>query len=94
VKAYAAACGIEGDPIVGLRTSFETCIRVSRDDASQVGPLELMQQLNSLLSDLPGIWTGSTGNEISAAVARLRPRLDAVSAEIESRWFHHLATAD
>lgn len=93
VQAYATACGIDGNPLAGLRQSLETCIRVARDDASQVGPLELLQQLNALLNDLPAIWTGSTGNEVSAAIAALRPRLDTVAAEIEARWFHHMATA-
>lgn len=91
-QAYAAACGIDGDPVAGLRGSLETCVRVARDDATQVGPLELIRELNGLLEELPSLWTGSTGNETSAAIAAIRPRLDVIAEEIENRWFRHLDT--
>lgn len=89
-EALAETWGVEGDAISGLRDTLETCVRVARDDASQVGPLELLQLLNDLLTDLPALWSGDSRSEIAASIDQLRPRIDAIAGAIESRWFRRV----
>jgi hypothetical protein len=65
------------------------CLRFARDDAAHVGALELIQGLNTLLEDLPGLWGAvTTPEEALAAASEIRTRINDVTAAVESRWYH------
>jgi hypothetical protein len=89
-ESLAAAWGLEGPPVPDLRNTFAGCLSAARDDASQVGPLELLRKLNALLDEIPALWPETSRGGCLAAIAALQPRLDDVTSEIEARWFRRL----
>ena len=82
-ESGAASC------LRGLSEVLRTCIRCARDDANQVGPLELIQELNAICEDFEALWGAPADREMAlTAAACIVDHLDAVGEAIEKRWFH------
>lgn len=65
-----------------------SCLKFARDDAEQVGPVELIRVLNAVLEEFPVAWAYATGpDQIRRAAEVLQGRLADVSMVIEGRWF-------
>ncbi len=63
--------------------SFSFC------NATQVGPLELIRELNALADDFADLWGAPANSEEAlAASQRTQARMGIISVEIERRWFH------
>lgn len=96
LASAAGAWSVETD--LGARallTAFgeltEACLTNARNDAGQVGPLELIEELNSLIDDLPGMLPADvSADAVGLAYARITARLNGISAVVEERWFHAL----
>jgi hypothetical protein len=68
---------------------IHNCIVNARNDAKQVGPLELIRELNALSDDFGDLWGAPANAEEALAVSqRVQARMGVVSVEIERRWFH------
>jgi hypothetical protein len=88
----ALAWDVTGEPAAVLPQLLAECLRFTRDDATHVAPLELLQKLNALVEDLPVIWASSNDRaETLAAMEILGERLDEIAAEVENRWFRRLS---
>jgi len=87
-SALANAWGLPDHSPAVIREAIANAIRMARDDASQVGPLELIRELNSLLSEFDQIWPSDGRAETISALQRLHPALDDIASAIEARWFH------
>lgn len=73
--------GVIGDYII-------RCLETARDDAEQVGPIDLIRALNTILDEFPVTWAFARGpNQLHRAAEMLCSRLATVSAAIEARWF-------
>jgi len=65
-----------------------SCLRGARDDATQVGSLELIQELNTLQEEFPGVWSAvAAATGLSSATQYLSSRMDEVTAVCEQGWF-------
>jgi len=96
LQSAALAFGVAGsdseasaeDQVAAFGELMASCLRGARDDATQVGSLELIQELNTLLEEFPGVWSsveGATG--LSSATQYLSSRMDEVTAVCEQGWF-------
>jgi uncharacterized alpha-E superfamily protein len=66
-----------------------SCLKNARDDATQAGSLELIQELNSLLDELPDVWDPREGpSGLMQSSRYLSARADQIGALCEGRWAH------
>lgn len=75
------------DHIAAFGELMAACLRNARDDATQVGSLELIQELNALLHEFPGVWSSAhepTG--LAEATRYLSGRMHDVTAACEQGW--------
>jgi len=64
------------------------CLRNARDDATQVGSLELIRALNALLEEFGGVWDSVDGpGSLASATRYLTMRMDEVTAVCEQGSF-------
>jgi hypothetical protein len=72
-----------------IRSSVRTCLQWARDNATQVGPLELIQALNAMLDQIDRAEApAATPTDMLDAAGRLLLLLANVTQTIEDRWFH------
>jgi hypothetical protein len=90
-RVIAEAWELAGDPADSIPKLLAECLRFTRDDATHVAPLEVLQKLNALMEELPQTWASARNREDTlSAMDVLGERLDEIAAEVESRWFHRI----